>query len=157
LLYFRTTIQSHSWLIHPKQSNPLNMSILKAIRYSAFTLLLAVGSSVMAQQAEGSTFSQKADFSEDMKLELPATDHLPYSYEIDIQGIGFKNAEIAQQYFRGVSDNLVHFEANEEGTTVTMRLQYQNLGQKVWTREDWNVYLAKKQARFQDYLLRMND
>ncbi len=133
------------------------MSILNAIRIAMLTLFVATGSTVIAQQDAGNTFSQKASFDDNMKLELPVTDRLPYSYEIDITGIGFKDAQIAGQYFRGVSDNLVHFEANEEGTMVTMRLQYQNTGQNQWTREDWNSYLSKKQERFQDYLLRMND
>jgi hypothetical protein len=133
------------------------MNLLKAIRFTAFSLLLTAGSSLVAQQATESTYSQKAEFSTDMLLVLPETDHLPYVYEIDITGITFKNAETAQKYFRGVSNNLVHFEANEEGTKVTMRLQYQNLGQKEWTRTDWNAYLASLQARYQDYLTRMND
>lgn len=133
------------------------MSMPNAIRLSIFAFFLSFAAISAAQQSAGNTYSQKASFSQDMLLELPATEHLPYSYEIDITGLGFSSAEIARQYFMGVSDNLVHFEANEEGTVVTMRLQYQNLGSKTWTREEWNAYLAKKQDRFQDYLRRMNE
>jgi len=153
--YFRTTKEGYFRPFTPRNLSIMNL--LKAIRFTAFSLLLTVGSAVVAQQATSKTLSQKADFSTDMLLVLPETDHMPYAYDIDITGIDFKNAETAQQYFRGVSNNLVHFEANEEGTKVTMRLQYQNLGQKEWTRNDWNAYLATLQARYQDYLTRMND
>ncbi len=130
---------------------------LKNIKTALFVSFLTFGSLLSAQQAESSTYSQKASFSEEMLLVLPEAEHLPYAYEIDITGIGFKNAEVARSFFGGVSDNLVQFEANEEGTQVIMRLQYQNLGQKIWTREDWNEYLAKKQDRFNDYRRRMNE
>jgi hypothetical protein len=131
--------------------------VTSTLRASLLTLFAALAFQAGAQTESSPTYSQKAVISQEMKLEIPAADHLPYAYEIDITSLNFKDAQTARDYFRGVSDNLVHFEANEEGTSVTMRLQYQNLGSREWSREDWNNYLASKQDRMKNNLQRMND
>jgi len=121
---------------------------LPLISVFALASLTISGLSMQAQTATQETVADIA-FGEDMTLVLPVENGMADVYVIELAPLGFENADMARRFVNSLSDNMVHFTANEVGSIAEMRPQYQNLGDQEWDRNAWNAYLGKIQLRFQ--------
>lgn len=125
------------------------------LRFGMMLTLVMVAGFATAQNSQNDAYKQQATFSENMTLEIPTSDVLPFSYEVDISGVAFKDDAAAKKYFNSITDNLVSYELQEDNKVI-VRLQYEHLGDQKWGHEEWRTYLAKVADRYKDYFDRIN-
>jgi hypothetical protein len=125
----------------------------KMIRISSLTGLLAfffMMNSAMAQTA----VLPSAHFDANLVLTIDPAAALSTEYALDFSSMAFKDENAVKIFFRGMTDNLVHWDYDYALKQATLHIHTQY--QESWTVSNWNTFLQKNAERYRMVYTRAN-
>ncbi|MFN0275829.1 MAG: hypothetical protein ACKVPJ_08800 [Chitinophagales bacterium] len=124
----------------------------KMIRISSFACLLTFFFISSGSSAQVTT--PVAHFDGNMTLTIDATATLTTEYTLDFSNMTFKDETAVKMFFRGMTDNLVHWDYDYTTKTAILHLHTQY--KTDWTTADWNTFLASNTERYRTVYTRAN-
>lgn len=97
--------------------------------------------------AQSSGVGNKATVDNTLHYTLPASADIHTPFVLDIKALNFKDANTAESFFGGISDNLLTYTYDRTNKNAVLRLNIYP-GSKLVTVSDWNRYIAENVHRY---------